>query len=229
MRKLLGLLIALILVGPILAGLGIALFANPAATAVAAGLICPGTPLTGDGSAGEAPTVPETTRIVMPIPAGRYSITDSFGWRTDPFTGERRFHYGTDLGAADGTPILAAADGLVTIVNSGGGFGNLIVITHTVGGQAVATGYGHMWDDGVYVREGQRVSAGQLIGAVGSNGYSTGAHLHFEVHPGGWASSAVDGRAWLAANGAIPIEDAGLAAACLPTPTPTVPPDEEAG
>lgn len=221
MRRLFGALIALVLCGPILAGIGVGLFVNPAVIAVGTGLICPGTAFSDDGGAGETPTVPETARIVVPVPAGRYSLTDGFGWRYDPFTGERRFHYGTDFGAADGTPILAAADGVVTVVGTGGGFGNLIVITHTVGGQTVATGYGHMWADGVYVHEGQRVSAGQLIGAVGSSGYSTGAHLHFEVHPGGWSSPAVDGLAWLAAHGAIPIEDAGLAAACSPTPTPT--------
>ena len=229
MRKLFGVLIALVLFGPIMAGLGIALFANPAVMAVGTGLICPGAPFTGDGGTGEAPSVPETSRIVVPVPAGRYSITDGFGWRNDPFTGERRFHYGTDFAGAEGTPILAAADGVVTIVDSGGGFGNLIVITHTVGGQTVATGYGHMWDNGVYVHEGQRVSAGQLIGAIGSAGYSTGSHLHFEVHPGGWRSPAVDGLAWLAAHGAIPIEDAGLAAACLPTATPTPTPATPVG
>lgn len=220
MSKFLAALVALLLFGPIAAALSVALFMNPAVSAVGSGLICPIAPNAG-GELGEAPSVPETTRVVEPVPAGRYTLSDGFGWRTDPFTGERRFHYGTDFAAADGTPILAAADGVVTSAGPSGGYGNLIVITHTVGGQAVATGYAHMWDDGVYVRVGQHVTAGQMIGAVGSNGRSTGAHLHFEVHPGGWRSAAVDGLVWLAEHGAIPVEDAGLAPGCAPSPTPT--------
>lgn len=220
MGKLLGVLVALLLFGPIAAGVGIALFINPASAAIVDGLVCPVAPSSG-GALGEAPSVPETTRIVEPVPAGSYTISSPFGWRSDPFTGERRFHYGVDFAAGDGTPILAIADGVVTVVSSGGGYGNLIVVTHTVGGQAVASGYAHMWDNGVYVRVGQQITAGQMIGAVGSSGRSTGAHLHFELHPGGWASDAVDGLAWLAQHGAIPLEDAGLAPGCAATPTPT--------
>jgi murein DD-endopeptidase MepM/ murein hydrolase activator NlpD len=206
------------LLSPLLLAVTVALTINPAVTAASAGLICLNAP---PPSAGGTPIVPETTRVVMPVPAGRSTITDGFGWREDPFTGERRFHYGTDLAGADGTALLAAADGIVSQVSNGGGFGNLIVLTHTVDGQLVTTGYGHMWDDGVYVREGQRVQAGQLIGAMGSNGYSTGSHMHFEVHLGPWSSPAVDALPWLAAHGAIALDDAGLAAACLPTPSPT--------
>lgn len=159
-------------------------------------------PTTSGGGADSTPVVPETRRIVFPLPAGTWVISDPFGWRTDPFTGERRFHSGTDLAAAAGTPILAVADGTVTFAGPSSGFGNLIIIEHTVQGQRVASYYGHMWDTGIHVTVGETVSAGQHIGDVGSNGRSTGPHLHVEIHPGGQGQPAVDAQAWLAEHGA---------------------------
>jgi hypothetical protein len=170
------------------------------------------------GGSGAAPVVPETRRIVFPLPAGTWVDTDSFGWRTDPFTGERRFHSGSDLAAPDGTPILAVADGQVTVAGPSSGFGNLIVIEHTVGGQRVASYYGHMWDTGIHVSVGETVSAGQHIGDVGSNGRSTGPHLHLEIHPGGQGQPAIDATAWLAEHGAEGIQPGGTTpAACTAT------------
>ena len=63
------------------------------------------------------------------------------------------------------------------------GYGHLILIEHTVGGKRVATGYAHMYADGIHVKAGDTVTAGQYIADVGSDGYSTGSHLHFEVRP----------------------------------------------
>lgn len=155
----------------------------------------------GGGAAGE---VPETSRVVVPMPEGSYTISSRFGPRVDPVTGEAGdFHWGTDFAAPDGTPILSTADGVVRLSGYIGGWGNLIVIEHTVGGQKVASLYAHMWDHGIHVIEGQLVVAGQHIGDVGSSGKSTGPHLHFEILPGGWGNQAIDSGAWLTEHGAV--------------------------
>ncbi|MBD2609416.1 M23 family metallopeptidase [Scytonema hofmannii FACHB-248] len=104
------------------------------------------------------------------------SITSLFGWRVHPITGDRRFHAGTDLGAAMGTPILAAATGQVEIADWVGGYGLTVILNHT---SAQQTLYGHMSE--VFVQPGQLVQQGTVIGRVGSTGNSTGPHLHFEV------------------------------------------------
>jgi murein DD-endopeptidase MepM/ murein hydrolase activator NlpD len=150
--------------------------------------------------------VPETTRIVFPLPAGTYTDTSSFGWRTDPFTGKQKFHEGSDLAAADGTPILAIADGVVTFAGPRGGYGNLIIIEHTVDGERVASYYAHMWDAGIHVAAGSTVTAGQHIGDVGSSGRSSGTHLHLEIHPGGPSHPPVNAIEWLAEHEAGGLE-----------------------
>ena len=86
------------------------------------------------------------------------------------------------------------------------GYGHLILIEHTVGGKRVATGYAHMYADGIHVKAGDTVTAGQYIADVGSDGYSTGSHLHFEVRPGGADAAPVDPEPWLASNGAANVE-----------------------
>lgn len=122
---------------------------------------------------------PEIT-VVRPMAEGTFRNTSLYGprWGT--------FHTGTDMAASVGTPILAIADG--TVVHAGGGehgrSGQLVIIHHVIDGQDVWSWYGHMYSDGVHVSEGDTVTAGQVIAAVGSNGYSTGPHLHFEIHVG---------------------------------------------
>lgn len=147
--------------------------------------------------------IPETARVVMPLAEGSYDDSSPYGLRIDPFTGERRFHYGTDMGAAEGTPIVAIADGLVIHAGYLAGWNNIIVIEHTVAGERVASAYLHMWDWGIHVRAGDRVRAGDHIADVGAEGRAKGAHLHLEIHPGGWPSSTVDPLTWLAAHGAV--------------------------
>ncbi|MDF1480308.1 M23 family metallopeptidase [Leifsonia sp. H3M29-4] len=164
-----------------------------------------GTPLGG---------VPETSTLVFPLPNGTWVNTSDFGWRTDPFTGERAFHSGTDWAAADGTPILALADGVVSHAGLSSGYGGLIIIEHTIGGERIASAYAHMWESGILVSVGDRVVAGQHIGNVGSSGRSTGAHLHFEIRPGGTNSAAVDAEPWLEARGVQNLDAAGTAALC---------------
>ncbi|MGO1852805.1 MAG: peptidoglycan DD-metalloendopeptidase family protein [Agrococcus casei] len=172
----------------------------------------------GSGSGGPAGTLPESSRVVFPLPEGTWVRSSGFGMRVHPITGERKLHTGVDFAAPDGTAILAAADGVVTVAGASGGYGNLIVIEHTIGGRTVATGYAHMWDHGIHVAVGDRVTAGQHVGDVGSSGYSTGAHLHFEVRPGGTNAAPVDPEPWLNSHGAadLPTPEAG-AGGCDPT------------
>lgn len=109
-------------------------------------------------------------------------VTSGFGRRFHPVLGSRRMHKGVDLSAADGSPIVAAADGRVTSAGWQGGYGNLVAIAHSDG---VQTRYGHM--SRLAARAGDPVRRGQVIGFVGSTGLSTGPHLHFEVTHNGKA------------------------------------------
>lgn len=114
-------------------------------------------------------------------------ITSLFGWRTHPITGNRRFHAGTDIGAAMGTPVLAAYSGQVETADWLGGYGLAVVLNHN---NAQQTLYGHMSE--ILVQPGQWVEQGTVIGRVGSTGNSTGPHLHFEVRqltPEGWVAT----------------------------------------
>ncbi|WP_104201202.1 M23 family metallopeptidase [Cryobacterium sp. Y29] len=144
----------------------------------------------------------ETSRVVFPLPEGTYTNTDSFGWRIDPYTGERRFHAGSDLAAPLGMPIFAVADGVVSFSGQRGTYGGLITIEHTVSGERVTSYYAHVYKQGMHVVAGDNVVAGQHIGDVGSAGKSTGPHLHLEIHPGGSSQPAVNAVDWLAAYSA---------------------------
>ncbi len=107
-------------------------------------------------------------------------------------------HNGFDMLAPEGTPIYAAAAGVVRVSQNGyGGYGEAIVIDSVIGGQLVSTLYGHMIHGGRQVEVGQTVAAGQLIGLVGSTGSSTANHCHFEVEING---TLVDPLAWLKTN-----------------------------
>ena len=120
----------------------------------------------------------------LSIPA---SITSIFGWRNHPITGETRFHSGTDLGAAMGTPVIAAFTGQVEVADFVGGYGLTAILNHN---GAVQTLYAHMSQ--LFVQPGQWVQQGTVIGLVGSTGASTGPHLHFEVRqltPEGWVAT----------------------------------------
>ncbi|MUG91753.1 peptidoglycan DD-metalloendopeptidase family protein [Scytonema sp. UIC 10036] len=130
-----------------------------------------------------------TDRFVFPTVAGS-PVTSEFGWRersaaakrrTHPITGRRSFHEGIDFGAPMGTPIYAADSGrVVRVGDRGEGYGNAVVIQHQGN---ISTLYAHA--SKLYVVEGQQVVRGQAIAAVGSTGFSTGPHLHFEVRVNG--------------------------------------------
>lgn len=158
--------------------------------------------------------VTKTSRVVFPLPEGTWVHTGDFGPRVDPLTGENAFHTGTDLAAADGTQILAAADGVVTVAEFSGGWGGLTVIEHHIDSTTVATAYAHMWETGIHVTVGDRVIAGQHIGDVGSSGRSTGPHLHFEVRPGGTYAEAIDAAKWLNDHDAADLPEATAGAGC---------------
>lgn len=113
-------------------------------------------------------------------------ISSGFGWRVHPVTGARKLHKGVDFAAPTGTPIFAAADGVVTDAGwTDGGYGNIVELRHEDGS---VTLYAHT--NKVYVSKGQVVNKGQAIAEVGTTGLSTGPHLHFEVQPDG--KTAVD-------------------------------------
>ncbi|MBY0278108.1 peptidoglycan DD-metalloendopeptidase family protein [Candidatus Binatia bacterium] len=126
-----------------------------------------------DGVAG----VNAASDLLTPVAA---RVSSAYGTRRDPFTGEPEFHAGLDLAAPRGTPVRAAADGTVEFSGRRGDAGNLVEIAHPDG---TRTRYAHL--DGTQVRAGDTVRAGQVLGAVGSTGRSTGPHLHFAVERAG--------------------------------------------
>ena len=137
---------------------------------------------------------PDSTRtptgtLQWPLPVAG-TITSQFGHRVDPITGEVSSHTGTDIACAEGTPILAAADGTVTVANSldswGGSYGYYIQIDH---GGGLETLYAHC--SSICVTTDQQVQAGQVIGYVGHTGRATGNHLHLEVHVNGSRTDAM--------------------------------------
>ena len=115
-------------------------------------------------------------------------ITSHFGNRVHPISGTVRFHAGVDIANSAGTPVYAASSGVVEFAGWSGGFGNYIRVNH---GNGVTTGYPHLQNGGILVRVGQQVTVGQNIGRMGTTGYSTGNHLHFEVRQNGVATNPV--------------------------------------
>lgn len=133
---------------------------------------------------------PETSKIVFPLPDGTWRATSPYGWRSDPVTGANSLHTGNDYAAPLGTPILAIADGTVTYAGPHpSGYAHLILIDHTIRGRKVTSGYAHMYDNGIHVRVGDHVTAGQHIADVGNDGKSFGAHLHFEIRLNGHSTN----------------------------------------
>lgn len=119
-------------------------------------------------------------KLAYPVPNYESAVSSSYGWRIHPISGESKFHTGTDIPAPTGTPVIAVADGVVTIAGSMGGYGNTVMIDH---GKGIVTLYGH--NSSLDVVAGQTVKTGQVIAKVGSTGVSTGPHSHFEVRQNG--------------------------------------------
>lgn len=129
------------------------------------------------------------------------AVTDNFGPRISPTAGASSNHMGIDLAPGLGTPIVAAADGIVTAVqpSDNGGLGVHVIVEHPDLG--VRTVYGHALSGSITVSVGDVVQAGQQLAAVGNTGTSTGPHLHFEVRDIA-TGEATDPVAWLAGHGA---------------------------
>lgn len=118
--------------------------------------------------------------------------SSSYGWRSDPFTGEKAFHEGLDFPAPTGTLIYAAAGGIVSTSEDTAGYGKLVKIEH---GSGLETRYAHC--SKLLVKAGERVEKGQVIAEMGNTGRSTGPHLHYEIRLNG---NALDPRQYLKAG-----------------------------
>jgi murein DD-endopeptidase MepM/ murein hydrolase activator NlpD len=137
-------------------------------------------------------------RMMTPTqkPVTESTLGSGFGWRIDPFTGRSAMHTGQDYAAPVGTPILAAAGGVVVTQEYHPEYGNMVEIDH---GNNVITRYAHA--SRVLVKKGDLVKRGQKIAEVGTSGRSTGAHLHFEV----WVQGVVqDPQRFLAVHPQAP-------------------------
>ncbi|TCI22371.1 murein hydrolase activator EnvC [Exiguobacterium sp. SL-9] len=132
----------------------------------------------------KVPTNVSTPATSFVRPVSGY-VSSPFGPRQNPLTGVAESHRGIDLVNATGTPIVAAAPGIVIKAAPATGYGNVVFVSHIVGGEVWTTVYAHL--DAITVTSGQTVSAGQTVGTLGNTGWSTGPHLHFELHRGQWA------------------------------------------
>lgn len=173
-----------------------------------------------------------------------FKTTSSFGWRIHPIQKTKKHHNGEDLWAAPKeVPIKAFADGKVIKAKksgaAGGGFGWFVQIQHKIDGEYYTSCYAHMVEGSLAVKVGQKVTAGAVLGLMGSTGASTGKHLHFEIWKGkthGWTADGsgfvdpvmfVEGlikKQTAIANAPLPTpEDAPVAPAPVHGPKPAAP------
>jgi murein DD-endopeptidase MepM/ murein hydrolase activator NlpD len=122
---------------------------------------------------------------IRPVSGG--FLNSSFGYRQDPIDDIRRFHQGQDITVPTGTPIFSPADGVVKRAYYIGGFGNHIKLKHSSG---YSTTYAHL--SKIFVRHGQKIKRGDIIGETGNTGRSTAPHLHYEVHYRGAPKNPLD-------------------------------------
>ena len=144
-------------------------------------------PEPGVGSARDL-AAPDFGSSAMPLDG---VVTSSFGYRSDPFEGTRRFHRGIDIAAPTGTPVGSLGAGTVTMAGERDGYGRVVTVEHDDGWSSL---YAHC--DRLDVQPGQRVEAGQIIGTVGASGRSTGPHLHLELHHQGRAVDPAKSLGW---------------------------------
>ena len=143
-------------------------------------------------------SVDAPTSVDLPLTT---SVTPAYGWRSDPFTGESRFHRGVDLRAAYGTEVPAASGGTVVCAGERGSYGSLVVVRDE---QGVETRYAHL--SATLVKEGDVITPGTPVGRVGSSGRSAAPHLHFEVLVNG---ERVDPARWAGRVGRGPLKSDG--------------------
>jgi murein DD-endopeptidase MepM/ murein hydrolase activator NlpD len=128
-----------------------------------------------------------TAGIKWVLPTSYTRVSSAYGWRTHPVYGDKRFHHGIDLSASSSTPIVAVRDGTVKVATYSSSAGYYVNIDH---GDSFMSRYLHMTH--YIVSPGQKVSAGQVIGYVGSTGTSTGPHLHFGLYINGASVNPAD-------------------------------------
>ena len=139
-------------------------------------------PRAPSSSGGGGVTVPQVSSGSWTKPAsGRF--TSGYGWRD---LGGSEYHYGIDIANSSGTPVVAAADGIVSFAAPLSTYGNAIMVTHSIDGQIYTSLYAHLSSFNVSV--GTKVSKGMQIAKMGNTGRSTGPHLHFEIHKGTWVN-----------------------------------------
>ena len=132
--------------------------------------------------------------LAWPVP-GYTKITSNYGMRVHPITGQYKLHTGVDIGAPMGANFVAANDGIVTKAEYNTAYGNMVMIDH---GGGISTLYAHGSE--ILVTVGQTVKRNEAILKVGSTGYSTGAHAHFEVRINGVVTNPIE----YITNGVIP-------------------------
>ncbi len=130
------------------------------------------------GSAPDSVLPPPASSDGPAAPLDFLRVTSGFGMRRHPILGFTRMHQGVDFAAREGTPVLAAENGVVTEADRDGGYGNIIRLRHAAGW---ATGYAHLSAFARGIAPGVHVTRGEVIGFVGHTGLATGPHLHFEV------------------------------------------------
>lgn len=134
-------------------------------------------------ASGSSVAIPEVSSGAWTKPANG-TFTSGYGYRMHPIYGKGKMHYGVDFANSTGTPVVSAADGVVSYASPLSTYGNVIMVTHSIDGQTFTSLYAHL--SKINVSVGQVVSKGEHIGAIGTTGNSTGPHLHFEIHIGNW-------------------------------------------
>lgn len=153
------------------------------------------------GASGNTSAFTKAPELFYPMVSGTYELSSDYGYRIHPTLGYQKLHAGQDMSAPVGTPIYAIASGTVVEAGMVDGTGT-VTIEHTIDGTTWYSSYLHMYEDGIYVKKGDTVEAGKLIAGVGSTGYSTGPHLHFEIRTKNDTadSSTVNPWTWLQEN-----------------------------
>ena len=156
------------------------------------------------GASGDTSAFSSKPQLFYPMLPDTYTISSEYGYRTHPTLGVPKLHAGQDMAAPVGTPIYAAAAGTVTTAGMVDGTGT-VTIKHEIDGRVWYTSYLHMYEDGIYVKAGDTVTAGQMIAGVGNTGRSSGSHLHFEVRTKDDTAdeSTVEPWGWLKEHGAV--------------------------
>ena len=156
----------------------------------------------GNGADGNRNVRVVADTIYWPLPQGTYTVTSPFTMRISPVSGQLLAHEGIDMAAPLDTPITAVYGGVVEEVAENSRSGAYVQIKHTKSdGTVFHSAYLHQYMNKIKVQVGDTVTAGQVIGAVGNNGWSTGPHLHFEIHDA--SDTPVDPESWMAEHKAI--------------------------